>query len=177
MKKRPTVHVGAVFGTLTVVELVPGYGRSQAGQSVRNGDRLLPRAIVRCACGRFKIVNRQSLADGNTRSCGAPEHREMPPGHSTRAKPFEPGTRVGQLTVVADRGSRKVIARCDCGQWTVVTRGALRGDRRRKPTRSCGCLATEGQRGDRNSNSRARWGSVHDGRRDAVETFPRQVSA
>jgi hypothetical protein len=173
--KRQTVHVGAVFGTLTVIELVPGYGRSKAGQSVRNGDRLLPRAVVRCTCGRYKIVNRQSLADGNTRSCGAPEHRVMPPGHSTRAKPIEPGTRVGMLTVVADRGSRKVIARCDCGGWTVVTRGALRGDRRRQPTRSCGCLATTGRRGAANPNSRARWGSVHD-ERDPAEVFPRPVS-
>lgn len=54
------------------------------------------------------------------------------------------GKRIGRLVVLGFAGYRHEqatwVCRCDCGQQTVVFGSALR---RKKPTRSCGCLARE----------------------------------
>ncbi len=130
---RNPISSGARFGRLEVL----GYERS-------DGKNAWYRC--RCDCGDVVSVRSGELRGGNTRSCGC-LRRETP----RRSPVVYPGERYGWLVVVAyshtgprgPRGSsrkRFYRCKCDCGTELVVAGHMLR--RKRKPTRSCGCMTS-----------------------------------
>jgi hypothetical protein len=89
------------------------------------------RSLVKCTCGREKIVLDSNLKAGRTTSCRRGGHPESLVGQP----PF------GKLTVIADappkpgtRGWRSVC-RCECGNVTVIPNSALKSGN----SKSCGC--------------------------------------
>lgn len=89
---------GQRFGALKVIE-----------------DRGLVECI--CDCGKKKLTMRNNLKSGCVKSCG---HLSAPHG------PLKAGAKYGFWTVVSDKGSLEVVARCQCGMVKVHARGNLR---------------------------------------------------
>lgn len=58
MNRNPYDIVGKTFGQLQVVEHIGVY---QSHYRVY---------LAKCACGRFKAIRRDSLVEGNSKSCG-----------------------------------------------------------------------------------------------------------
>lgn len=114
---------GKKFGLLTVIDY--------AGNSRWN---------CCCECGNSTVVEAGNLKT-NTRSCGC-LHRLLVRENNRRKFKDITGQVFGRLTVLAPRKvGRKYrwLCRCECGNETIVQRGALLGG----TTASCGCLATE----------------------------------
>lgn len=72
----PAIRPGAVFGLLTVIEVLTGEEAGRAGEGSF--------ARVRCACGVRKKVRTKHLRSGSTMSCGCrprPPRRRCNHGH------------------------------------------------------------------------------------------------
>lgn len=113
---------GQKFGRLPVIERAENKGKQTAWKCL-------------CDCGNEKIVLRDDLISGGTKSCGC-YNREI----SSRYAKDLTGQKFGRLTVIERAGSdKKWQARwkclCDCGKETVVTTNQLTSGR----TKSCGC--------------------------------------
>lgn len=92
--------------------------------------------LCECDCGNRVVVTRHSLISGATKSCGC--HKRGPEREDII------GRRFGRLTVVnfdhTDRHRNSYwICKCDCGNQTLATRGALISGN----TTSCGCYNRE----------------------------------
>jgi hypothetical protein len=137
MRKRVTV--GDRFGRLVVVELIKG------------SRRVKPRALCLCDCDTSKIIIRDCLTGGSTKSCGC-LHRETSRRNAlAKTKHIaEPGMRFGRLLVIqsleaAPGDKRKVVCRCDCGaNYVGQTYDLVSGN-----TSSCGCLKSDSVRSNK----------------------------
>ena len=113
--------VGSRFGNLTVIS----FDRLTNGQSFW---------LCRCDCGNEKIISRNHLITGNTKSCGCQQYLVDDLS----------GKRFGRLTVLGlDHMNWNSISywlcKCDCGNEVIVARhNLLRGT-----TKSCGCYSSE----------------------------------
>ena len=101
------IKPGDHFGYLTVLST---YGK---------------KAFCRCECGTEKLVRKDTLRSGRTKSCGCQKLRPIPAG-----------TRFGLLTVVSYEGNSNWLCKCDCGNEKIVPRPLLL----KGHTTSCGCL-------------------------------------
>lgn len=121
------IPIGARYGRLTVLQVIPG-------------KKISPHrsCLCRCDCGKETVVRTQHLLSGDTKSCGC-FSRELP---GMRAEKIPIGTRFGRLTVLAvepRRIGRGYLCRCDCGGEMVATPHDLAHGR----TKSCGCFARD----------------------------------
>lgn len=98
---------------------------------------------VRCDCGMEKVVKRNSLVTGNTKSCGCSKHRQSRTVDKT-------GMRFGKLIVIERAGvtpndKRPLwMCQCDCGNKAIVRSNNLSVGR----TKSCGCARRVKRRGE-----------------------------
>jgi hypothetical protein len=87
--------------------------------------------LCRCECGNERSVTGHNLRKGMSTSCGCTRGPD--------AKHVAPGTRVGRLVVVGERGrmhnSIAYLCKCDCGGEKLVRGDRLRGHM----VYSCGC--------------------------------------
>ena len=88
------------------------------------------KVLCKCDCGNEKWVARGNLINGHTKSCGCMRRTS----HKARLQNIV-GQRYGKLVVLEELGDNKVRCRCDCGNETVVSKGALK----RGQIVSCGC--------------------------------------
>jgi hypothetical protein len=121
--------IGQKFGELEVLEYV---GRRQRGK------RRVSYYRCKCSCGKEKIIARNQLLSGQTKSCG----------HLVYAlKEEKIGDRFGKLVILSKEIKENSLKRpelyykcqCDCGNTTVVRARLLRNGQ----TKSCGCLQKE----------------------------------
>jgi len=89
------------------------------------------RWLVKCICGKEKIVSQEALAAGRSKSCGCKRGRDLT------------GQVFGNLTVImkAVRGDkvRGWVCKCICGNQTLIrAQSLIKGD-----TTSCGCVGLE----------------------------------
>lgn len=93
--------LGKVFTRLTVLELGPDY------DSPTGLKRKHPRYWCMCACGVKKLVRRDSLLKGNSKSCGclAKEQHSIHSGALERAARVPPKFRRGMTDHYAARYS------------------------------------------------------------------------
>lgn len=111
---------GRRFGRLVVLRKEEGSGKA--------------RYLVRCDCGREKVVLADNLKRGMTKSCGVC-CRGGKAWSEKRIKDLT-GKRFGQMIVLKELGNRKVLCKCDCGKEKVVNKSHLvHGE-----IQSCGCL-------------------------------------
>lgn len=94
-----------------------------------------------CDCGVARLVARNDLKSGKTKSCGCYKTQVL---RSRYAVPDMTGQRFGRLVVVGagvkDFGKPVVYpCLCDCGSGSSVTRSSLLSGN----TQSCGCLKIE----------------------------------
>lgn len=141
-KSREWIYKGVYMGTFKDITgeqynrlTVIGY---------RHGERKSGRKVIywkcRCKCGNEIEVEKYSLTNGNTQSCGC-LNKEI---NSKRSCLDLTGQRYGRLTVlerVSEMGAPKVLwkCRCDCGKERIIKAESLRnGD-----TVSCGCYSID----------------------------------
>lgn len=119
-------------------------------------DDYVARDMVRvlCVCGKLAEVRLDKLKYGESKSCGCRrgEHLEgtkWPELAPDRDKTLEEGARVGRWTVLTEPysvpGHRGTVVdcRCDCGTEKTLASSDLR---RKRPSKSCGCLRRDGAR-------------------------------
>ncbi len=132
---KPQDLTGKKFGRLTVI---------CAAKSIRTNGRLRRRWLCNCDCTNKKvIVLHDSLNGGKQQSCGClkKEFNTYRFAHDLTGRVFD------RLTVVSydgrsDSGELMWKCLCKCTQITRVSTHALEQGN----TRSCGCLAKEGNR-------------------------------
>ena len=106
------IHIGDVFGSLTVIEQVEEYE-----PDLKKRESWL----CRCECGTVKAYRGDTLKSGGTKSCGCKQFIR-------KHKPIEVGDKFGSLTVLEmDRkrdpdGHIRTYWRCqcECGNQTLV---------------------------------------------------------
>lgn len=113
---------GKRYGRLTVLREVDCPGKER-------------RYLCKCDCGGEKVVTRNCLVTGRTKSCGCMRH-----GPAPTIYPMDPGTRFGRLVIIGPaprrNGRTMYFCKCDCGtEKAVAKRDLIHGD-----TKSCGCL-------------------------------------
>lgn len=121
--------IGKKFGKLTAIKRVERKGRHIY-------------YLFKCDCGNEKIISKEAVVEGKTRSCGCLQHKS-PPNFKDLT-----GRRFGRLTVlertedyVSPSGNRcsQWLCQCDCGNTTVVVTSSLTLG----ITSSCGCKSIE----------------------------------
>ena len=78
----------------------------------------------KCDCGNEKIISKEAVVEGKTKSCGCLKHN-----HPKNYKDLT-GQRFGRLTVIKYHHSKSNaywLCQCDCGNTTVVNGGSLCG--------------------------------------------------
>ena len=101
--------------------------------------------LCKCSCGNEKIVNGQSLRNGESKSCGCKTKEYITQKNIRKAQDMT-GEKYGNLTVLyrdfeyekkfTTRGQTYWRCKCDCGNEKTVGRSMLKTGR----TKSCGCL-------------------------------------
>ncbi len=121
--------VGKRFGKLTAIKRVE-----------KKGHHLY--YLFKCDCGNEKIISKEAVVEGKTRSCGCLQ-RKSPSNFKDLT-----GRRFGRLMViertkdyVSPSGNHcsQWLCKCDCGNTTVVVTSSLT----RGITSSCGCKSIE----------------------------------
>lgn len=115
--------IGKKFGKLTALKRVES----------RNGRLYY---LFKCDCGNEKIISKESVVEGKTKSCGCLIHN-----HSANYKDIT-GKRFGRLTVIKYHHSKTNaywLCQCDCGNTTIVNGSSLCSGM----TSSCGCKSRE----------------------------------
>jgi hypothetical protein len=121
--------VGQRFGRLLVI--------ARAENKVFPGGKTSPQWLVRCDCGREKIVLGQCLRRGVTLSCSCLAG-ELARQHRRASVPNIVGQRFTRLVVLSQDGGWCQV-RCDCGtEKTLRCRELISGK-----VDSCGCLEQE----------------------------------
>jgi hypothetical protein len=124
---RRRMKIGNRYNMLTVVRLLPN-----------------KKAECQCECGNIRVINRQSITSGNTKSCGCLLALCGPKISAKRTRLLTT-SRFGQLTVLHQERVGPVYrfrCRCDCGNEVLVAGYELRGGRI-----SCGCRNGKSGRG------------------------------
>ena len=115
MNRKMTDISGRVFGNWTVIKFE--YYKSNYFW------------LCRCSCGEERIVSRNSLVNGRSKSCGHPEDII--------------GKKFGRLTVISykDKKNQKstIDCLCDCGKRVIVYASNVKSGK----TKSCGCYQSE----------------------------------
>ena len=109
---------------------------------IKNQDDLNHQnCICKCDCGNIKSINRYSVKNGKTKSCGCLHSEET----SQKFTKDLTGQRFGRL-VVLDKDNSKIGSKgtywnclCDCGNTVSVIAHSLKEG----TTKSCGCLKSE----------------------------------
>ena len=127
MGKETEDLTGQRFGKLVVLSKAPS----------KNGYTAY---LVRCDCGREKVVLAHNLKRGMTKSCGYC-YKLAPDFHADKRKNLI-GQRFGRLVVVEDLGHKKVRCHCDCGNDHITSKSSLT----KGATISCGCAMKEAAR-------------------------------
>lgn len=83
------------------------------------------KVIARCSCGSVQEVEKGSILNGASKSCG----------HDTNKHYDLTGQHISKWTVLKELGHGKVLCRCDCGSEHVIQKATLM----RKTSKSCGC--------------------------------------
>ena len=116
--------------------------------AIRPTDQRIRGHVVwecKCDCGNTTYVSSSALKSGNTTSCGCVKHQKRRKAIAGQRKPYKINDLTGQkfamLTVIRltdkrEFGSVVWECRCDCGNTTYVTSGALKSGN----VKSCGCL-------------------------------------
>lgn len=97
--------------------------------------------IVKCDCGKYKVVLSSNLASGDTTSCGCYQ-REITSKNNSKDLS---GKRFGKWRVIRRSHKNKTtneymwIVECDCGKTKTVGVGSLNSG----ASKSCGCVAVE----------------------------------
>lgn len=121
--------VGKKFGKLTAVKRVEGKGHHLY-------------YLFKCDCGNEKIISKEAVVGGKTKSCGCLQHRT-----ASNFKDLT-GKRFGRLTVIkraedyispSGNHSTQWFCRCDCGNTSTIAASSLIHG----ITSSCGCKAIE----------------------------------
>lgn len=128
MGSKRKVHVGQVFGGLTVVSELPVY--------VRPNGKTQGRWLCLCECGKESEVPTANLNSGNTQSCGC--RRGKAPNNVDLV-----GQEFGSLTVISRAESRRQygtvmgywLCQCRCSNVVEITTSALTQGQRT----TCGC--------------------------------------
>ena len=84
--------------------------------------------LCRCSCGAVKEVQKSTIKDGRSKSCG----------HDTNQFKDLTGKKFYNWTVTKELGYGKVQCKCKCGNVAVIQKAALL----RGASKSCGCLKT-----------------------------------
>lgn len=121
--------VGKKFGKLTAIKKVENKGRHIY-------------YLFKCDCGNEKIISKESVVEGRTKSCGCATHNTP-----SNFKDLT-GQRFGRLVAIkrvedyispSGNHCSQWLCQCDCGNTTIVVTGSLT----REITSSCGCMAIE----------------------------------
>jgi hypothetical protein len=98
------------------------------------------KVACRCDCGTERSVDRYSLANGTSKSCGC-HNREVSGarGRANLRHPVNVGNTFGRWTVLDASDRRAVHVQCECGQ----ARRVLASNLVAGLSRSCGCLKRE----------------------------------
>ena len=100
--------------------------------------------LCKCSCGTEKIVNGQTLRNGQSSSCGCQSAQKIAAATRSRAEDLT-GKIFGRFTVLErdyneeKNGSTRWKCKCDCGNIIVTNRNSLLNGH----TKSCGCLRKE----------------------------------
>lgn len=121
--------VGKKFGKLTAIKRVEGKGHHLY-------------YLFKCDCGKEKIISKEAVVEGKTKSCGCMKHKSPPNFKDLTGKRF------GRLKVIK-RAENYVspsgnccsqwLCQCDCGNTTIVATSSLTLG----ITSSCGCKSIE----------------------------------
>ena len=117
--------IGKKFGMLTAIKMVE-----------RRKHHLY--YLFKCDCGNEKIISKESVVEGRTKSCGCIT-KEL---NSNRCVIDLTGQKFGRLTVIQYDHSKNGtywLCQCDCGKTKVIKGTSLTG----KLTTSCGCKSRE----------------------------------
>lgn len=127
MKKKD--YTGLRFGKLVVIGEVP----------IEERNCKVRVMICQCDCGNIVNVRAPNLQSGNSTSCGcfAKENARKLYERPVIGERF--GRLVGETTYHDEKGVRRAICLCDCGNHHDVRVGDLFSGM----TRSCGCLKVE----------------------------------
>lgn len=121
--------VGKKFGKLTAIKRVKNKGKHLY-------------YLFKCDCGNEKIISKEAVVEGKTKSCGCLSHKSPPNFKDLTGQSF------GRLTVIkraddyvspSGNVSTQWFCKCDCGNTTIVGTSSLTLG----VTSSCGCKAIE----------------------------------
>lgn len=118
-RKNNPISIGTRHGGLTVIGIQGRY------------------LECRCDCGQVKSVREDHLQSGAIKSCGCYKVKvlkELGQHKATQASPL-PGDCFGDLTVLEQSTSNRILCECTCGKIVTIRRDHLT----RGATHSCGC--------------------------------------
>ena len=114
------MRVGNKFGRWTVLQILVG-----------------SKVEVICECGTTKIVRKQYVANGQSKSCGCLKLADLV------ETPISIGDRFDRLVVIqrlaSEFGHKRAGVLCDCGELRIVREDGLRNGHHK----SCGCFRKE----------------------------------
>lgn len=122
---------GQKFGKLLVVE--------KDNEKSKNSYRTFWKCL--CDCGNTTSVVTSNLRNGHTKSCGCIS--KIQAAINGRKNLFDlTGKRFGKLTALSyNPDFKKWMCQCDCGKTCYVAQHDL--ERKKNPTKSCGCLRNQ----------------------------------
>ena len=92
------------------------------------------KVLCRCDCGNEKVINKDNVKSGKVMSCGCMLRKKGRQRLDLQKNTV--GQRFGNLVVLEELGSGRVLCQCDCGKSKNINKGhLLNGD-----ITSCGCL-------------------------------------
>lgn len=112
--------VGQIYNGAKVLEFI---GKNKSGT---------PKWKCRCSCGKEFVANTTQLLKLQKTNCFSPNHDKIV------GKKF--GKLIATSDFILDKGHRKFLCNCDCGNITYVDSYHLLSGH----TKSCGCLMKEG---------------------------------
>lgn len=117
------------------------YGRLVVIGEIPKEERNCPCRLMtcQCDCGNIKNIRLSNLTSGNTTSCGCFAKENARKLYERPVIGIRFGRLVGESTYYDDKGIRRAICICDCGNHKDVRVSDLFSGM----TRSCGCLKSE----------------------------------
>lgn len=91
------------------------------------------KVLCKCDCGNEKVINKDNVKSGKVMSCGCLLRKKGRQRLDLQKNTV--GQRFGNLVVLEELGSGRVLCQCDCGKSKNINKGhLLNGD-----ITSCGC--------------------------------------